>query len=174
MRSLRELQSGVWYEIRTALNNRQPLFRSRQTLALFAKVLGETAEHFDFEIRGLDIKDDLLLVFCIKPEDGFKLPQIMQWLKQTFTVRYNLLHGWTGHIWGDRYWSEILEGEPPEGAEEWTGPVMGVEAAEFSPDEAGGGAEVRVSPPPEGTKGGVSPVPGKPAEIPRRAAAPPG
>jgi hypothetical protein len=48
-------------------------------------------------------------------------------------VRYNLLHGRSGHIWGDRYWSEILEGEPPEWAEEWTGPVMGMEAAEFSP-----------------------------------------
>jgi hypothetical protein len=158
-------------------------------LALCAKVLGETAERFDFEIRGLHIKDELLLVFYIKPKDGFKLPQIMQWLKQTFTVRYNVLHGRSGHIWGDRYWSEILEGEPPEGAEEWTGPVMGVEASEFSP------ALARVSrwrlsfpcqsllpcqrlrlwdcPLPWETKAGVSPVPGKPAEIPRRAAAPP-
>jgi hypothetical protein len=40
------------------------------------RVLEETAEHFDFEIRGLHIKDELLLVFYIKPEDGFKLPQI--------------------------------------------------------------------------------------------------
>jgi hypothetical protein len=37
----------------------------------------------------------------------------MQWLKQTFAQRYNALTGRTGHIWGDRYWSEILEGEPP-------------------------------------------------------------
>jgi hypothetical protein len=147
------------------------LFGPKQTLALFAQVLGEVAEHFDFEIRGLDIKDGLLLVFYIKPKDAFKLPKIMQWLKQTFTVRYNVLHGRSGHIWGDRYWSEILEGEPPEGAEEWTGPVMGVEASEFSPAEAR--AEVRVSPYSRETEGGVSPVQGKPAEIPRRAAAPP-
>jgi hypothetical protein len=38
----------------------------------------------------------------------------MQWLKQTFAQRYNALTGRTGHIWGDRYWSAILEGEPPE------------------------------------------------------------
>ncbi|MDR2053309.1 MAG: hypothetical protein LBP80_07830 [Treponema sp.] len=24
------------------------------------------------------------------------------------------IFGRTGHIWGDRYWSGILEGEPPE------------------------------------------------------------
>jgi hypothetical protein len=39
----------------------------------------------------------------------------MKWLKQTFTQRYNRATGRTGHIWGDRYWSRILEGEPPEG-----------------------------------------------------------
>jgi hypothetical protein len=42
-----------------------------------------------------------------------ELPAIMQWLKQTFAQRYNALTGRTGHIWGDRYWSLILEGEPP-------------------------------------------------------------
>jgi hypothetical protein len=46
-----------------------------------------------------------------------ELPAIMQWLKQTFAQRYNALTGRTGHIWGDRYWSLILEGEPVEDAE---------------------------------------------------------
>jgi hypothetical protein len=38
-------------------------------------------------------------------------------LKETFAVRFNLLDGRTGHIWSDRYASEILTGEPPEWAE---------------------------------------------------------
>jgi hypothetical protein len=46
-----------------------------------------------------------------------KLPAIMQWLKQTFAVRYNRDHGRIGHLWGDRYGSKILEGEPPAGEE---------------------------------------------------------
>jgi hypothetical protein len=46
----------------------------------------------------------------IKPVDRFHLPKIMQWLKQTFAVRFNLRVGRTGHRWGDRYWSEVLEG----------------------------------------------------------------
>jgi hypothetical protein len=48
-----------------------------------------------------------------------ELPVIMKWIKQTFAQRYNRLTGRIGHIWGDRYWSAILEGEPPE--EEGTG-----------------------------------------------------
>jgi hypothetical protein len=34
-------------------------------------------------------------------------------------VRLYLDDGRTGHIWGDRYGSEILHGEPPEWAEEY-------------------------------------------------------
>jgi hypothetical protein len=39
----------------------------------------------------------------------------MKRLKQTFAERYNRETGRIGHIWGDRYWSRIVEGEPPEG-----------------------------------------------------------
>jgi hypothetical protein len=70
---------------------------------------------FPFEVRGLRLANDRLS-FYIKPEDGLALPKIMQRMKQVFAQRYNGLTGRTGHIWGDRYWSSILEGEPEEGA----------------------------------------------------------
>jgi hypothetical protein len=114
MRSLRMLKPDGWYEIRTAVNNRKPLFRRRRARALFAGVLGEAKNRFVFEIRGLRLGDDLL-TFYIRPADGFELPWILKWIKQTFAVRYNFLTGRTGHVWGDRYWSVILDGEPPEG-----------------------------------------------------------
>jgi hypothetical protein len=117
MRSLRILKQDVWYEIHTAINNREPLFRLRQALALFSRVLDEAGRRFIFEIRELRLGDDLLS-FYIKPEDGLSLPEILKWLKQTFAVRYNVKTGRIGHIWGDRYKSVILEGEPPEGVRE--------------------------------------------------------
>jgi putative transposase len=115
MRKLRMLKQDVWYEIHTAINNREPLFRLRQALALFRRVLDETGERFVFEMTGLRLVGDRL-TFYIRPEDGLGLPDILKWMKQTFAVRYNQLIGRTGHIWGDRYWSAILEGEPPEEA----------------------------------------------------------
>ncbi|MDR3356383.1 MAG: transposase, partial [Spirochaetaceae bacterium] len=68
------------------------------------------------------------LAFYIRPADGFELPAIMKWLKQTFAIRYNRDNGRTGHLWGDRYRSRIVEGEPPDGGEEAaaTPPVHGV------------------------------------------------
>jgi hypothetical protein len=70
---------------------------------------------FPFEVRGLHFDADWL-TFYIKPEDGEALPKILQWMKQVFAQRYNGLEGRIGHIWGDRYGSRILEGEPEEGA----------------------------------------------------------
>jgi hypothetical protein len=104
--------------VRTAVNNREPLFRDQWRAAgLLLRVLREVKKMFPFEMRGFAL-EGARLSFYIRPEDGFRLPEIMQWLKQTFAVRFNLRTGRTGHIWGDRYWSEVLEGEPPERAVE--------------------------------------------------------
>ncbi|MDR0589984.1 MAG: transposase [Spirochaetaceae bacterium] len=115
MRPLRVLKQGVWYEIRSQINNREPLFRRSQALALFDQVFREAKLRFVFRACDLRLEDDWL-TFYKKPEDGMKLPAIMKWLKQTFAQRYNRLTGGIGHVWGDRYWSGILEGDPPEGA----------------------------------------------------------
>jgi hypothetical protein len=77
-------------------------------------VFRETARRFVFEVRGLRLTDDGLR-FYVKPEDGLELPEIMKWMKQVFAQRFNVEAGRTGHIWGDRYWSRIVEGEPDEG-----------------------------------------------------------
>jgi REP element-mobilizing transposase RayT len=110
------LKQGVWYEISTRVNNREPLFRRDRAMALFDRVFRETAHRFVFAVRGLSLAGDRL-AFYIRPADGFELPAIMKWLKQTFAQRYNRDSGRTGHLWGDRYWSRILEGEPPDGGE---------------------------------------------------------
>jgi hypothetical protein len=80
-------------------------------------MLRETKARYGFEMRGLRF-EGARLTFYIKPDDGLKLPLIMQLLKQTFSLRFNIMVGRKGHVWGERYWSEILWGGPPEGAKE--------------------------------------------------------
>jgi hypothetical protein len=117
MRKRRALKQNVWYEIRTRINNGEPLFgehRAREkALTVFYRVFRLSRVKYAFEFRRLRLAGDLL-TFYIKPEDGFQLPDIMQWLKQVFAVEFNKVDGRTGHIWGDRYWSRIVDGEPPE------------------------------------------------------------
>ncbi|MDR1232369.1 MAG: transposase [Spirochaetaceae bacterium] len=113
MRALRILAASVWYFVCTAVNNREPLFWSALERARFMRVLNGARKRYVFELRGLRFCGPWV-GFYIKPADGLELPEIMQWIKQTYAVRYNVHDGRTGHIWGDRYWSRILDGEPPE------------------------------------------------------------
>jgi hypothetical protein len=48
----------------------------------------------------------------------------MQWIKQTYACRYNVYDGRTGHIWGDRYESVIVEGPPKDAKEYVFAPVV--------------------------------------------------
>jgi hypothetical protein len=92
----------------------------------------------------------------------------MQWLKQTFTVRFNRRDGRTGHFWGSRYWSEVLEGEPPEGATavDW----KAVEAEAEAPTAADMRRRRNGVRPHRAGKGAETPFS---LEIPLRAASPP-
>ncbi|MDR1095906.1 MAG: transposase, partial [Spirochaetaceae bacterium] len=113
MRKPRVLEAHAWYLVTTAVNRHEPIFLERSAVSLFNRVFREAKDLFPVEARRLRVEADRVW-FYIKPADGFQLPEIMQWLKQTFAVRYNVMKRLDGHVWGDRYWSKVLEGEPPE------------------------------------------------------------
>jgi REP element-mobilizing transposase RayT len=113
MRKPRVLEAHAWYLVTTAVNRHEPIFLERSAVSLFNRVFREAAGLFPVEVRRLRIEADRVS-FYIRPVDGFQLPEIMQWLKQTFAVRYNVMKRLDGHVWGDRYWSKVLEGEAPE------------------------------------------------------------
>jgi hypothetical protein len=113
MRKPRILEALTWYWVITAINRHEPLFLGRAAVDLFNRVLREAGKRFAIEVRHIVIHADRAS-FYIKPADGFMLPVIMQWIKQTFACRYNAMNRLDGHVWGDRYWSKVIEGEPPE------------------------------------------------------------
>jgi hypothetical protein len=133
MRPKRILTQDAWYKVRAAINNHEHLFRRRQVSAVFYRVLGEARGRFTFEMRGFRLVEERLS-FYIRQADGLQLPAIIQWLKQAFVVQFNLGTERTGHVWGDRYWSRVLEGEPPEWAGEvdWEAVDVATEAGESS------------------------------------------
>jgi REP element-mobilizing transposase RayT len=114
MRKPRILAAFAWYWIITAVNRHEPIFMDRAAVDLFNRVLREAGKRFAIEVRHIVILADRVS-FYIKPADGFMLPVIMQWIKQTYACRYNAMKRLDGHTWGDRYWSKVIGGEPPEG-----------------------------------------------------------
>jgi hypothetical protein len=106
------------------VNNREPLFWSPQERARFEQVLCEARARYAFALYGLRFSGPTVS-FYIKPADGFQLPEIMQWIKQTYALRFNVSDGRTGHIWGDRYASWIAaEGTPGDAKEYVFAPVV--------------------------------------------------
>jgi hypothetical protein len=87
------------------------------------RVLDEAHVLYSFMLYGLSF-DGPTVSFYIKPADGFQLPEIMQWIKQTYACRYNVYDGRTGHICGDRYESVIVEGPPKDAKEYVFAPVV--------------------------------------------------
>jgi hypothetical protein len=110
------------------VNNREPLFWSALERARFEQVLYEARARYAFVLCGLRFSGPTVS-FYIKPVDGLQQPEIMQWIKQTYAVRFNVYDGRTGHIWGDRYASRIAAEWPPEDAEEYVfAPVVCAES----------------------------------------------
>jgi hypothetical protein len=68
MRLQRNLAQDAWYEVRTAVNNREPLFQRRQAIAVFCRVFGEAGRRFAFELRGFALVEERLS-FYIKSAD---------------------------------------------------------------------------------------------------------
>jgi hypothetical protein len=113
------------------VNNGEPLFCTRPNMGLLMQALFKARGIYEFRVSGPQVS------FYIRPADGFQLPDIMQWMKQTFAVRSQirfadlLLEFYASHktpclepqedgaYLGDRYWSKILDGEPLPDAEEY-------------------------------------------------------
>jgi REP element-mobilizing transposase RayT len=159
MRKPRILAALAWYWIVTAINRHEPIFLDRAAVDLFNQVLREAGERFAIEVRHLVIVADRVS-FYIKPADGFMLPEIMQWIKQTFACRYNAMKRLDGHVWGDRYWSKVIGGEPPE--EIAAGDAMREESGGEG-RAAGEGEQIPKARPREGPPGGDSHGEGKTA-----------
>ncbi|MDR1095171.1 MAG: hypothetical protein LBL31_02145 [Spirochaetaceae bacterium] len=137
MRKPRVLAAHAWYWVTTAVNRHEPIFLERNAVSLFNRVFREAGALFPVEVRCLRIEADRVS-FYIRPVNGLQLPEIMQWIKQTFAVRYNVMKRLDGHVWGDRYWSKVLEGEAPvegraAGGEELAG--EGGEIPEAGPEK---------------------------------------
>jgi hypothetical protein len=101
-------------------------------VTLFYHVLNDAKGRFKFEMRGLSF-DEEWLSFYIKPENGFQLPKIMQWVKQTFSFRFNVRSRRSGHLWGVRYESVIIDGVPPPEAGEVDWGMVKAEAGKEIP-----------------------------------------
>lgn len=106
MRSPRKLIPGGTYHVTARINNHEFRLSSSFCKSLFLDILTDLQSEMGFKIEHFSIMDNHFHLI-IKTID-MELPTIMKRLLMTFTIRYNKHYGRTGHIWGDRYFSEII------------------------------------------------------------------
>jgi hypothetical protein len=96
MRKERELAENVWYIVNTSVNNGELLFQSEFGVWLFGRTVSEANERYAFELRGVLFYQACRWVAI----DGY-------YEVDKANVRLYLDDGQSGHIWGDRYGSEM-------------------------------------------------------------------
>jgi REP element-mobilizing transposase RayT len=87
----------------------QPIFRDDEDRCIFIDIIGEASERFAIEIHAYVLMENHyhLLLKTIDPN----LSKTMQWIGTTYTRRFNLRHGGSGHLFQGRFKSIIVEND---------------------------------------------------------------
>jgi hypothetical protein len=101
---------GATYFVSSDLNRGETAFARDDLRTMLYQVIVEAHTRYKFDLWDITI-DDRYFTCCIKPAFGQSLSRILQWVKSVVARRWNKLRGMHGHLWGARFFSEILEGE---------------------------------------------------------------
>ena len=109
MRRNRQLLEGAEYHVTVRINRGEKIFLVQEDRELFMAIFKRAKKKFTFSIRNFCIMGNHVHML-IKPGHGESLSKIMQWLLGVFAQAWNKRHGLSGHLWGDRFFSRILNG----------------------------------------------------------------
>jgi len=107
MRGPRKLIPGGMYHVSARVNNKEFRLSSTFCKKLFLEILTKLQAEMGFKVEHFSILDNHFHLIITTLD--LELPTIMKRLLMTFAIRYNKHYGRSGHLWGDRYFSEIIE-----------------------------------------------------------------
>ncbi len=85
------------------------IFDSGAIKSLFLSVVKRAKRKYAFRIENFCIMGNHFHLVIV-PGKGMSLSAIMQWIMSVFAMAYNRIFGYTGHVWGERFFSRILSG----------------------------------------------------------------
>jgi putative transposase len=103
------LQKGAEYHVTARINRGEMIFSPKEEKELFLQVCRRAKSKYDFQIKNFCIVENHIH-FLIKPGDMESLSRIMQWILSVFAMAWNRKHGLKGHVWGERFFSRIING----------------------------------------------------------------
>jgi len=109
MRKPRQLQEGALYHVTARANRKEMIFNPDRMKELFLAVLMRAKAKYAFRLENFCIMGNHYHL-VIRPEGSTNLSRLMQWIMSVFAMAYNRIHHLTGHVWGERFYSRILDG----------------------------------------------------------------
>jgi len=106
-RPLRVIQTQLPYHLACRTNNRTFRFNQRHITRIFFQALKQTHEKYNILIHHVVLMSNHYHIIATATEEN--LHRAMQFLNSRIAVRYNKLVGRSGHLWGDRYASCIID-----------------------------------------------------------------
>jgi len=106
-RPLRIIQNIYPYHLTCRTNNRSFRFNQRQVIRIFFQALKETTEKYNIQLHHVVLMGNHYHIIATATEEN--LHRAMQYLNSRIAVRYNKHVGRSGHLWGDRYRSCIVD-----------------------------------------------------------------
>jgi putative transposase len=102
------LQEGARYHVSARANRQELIFQEDGIKDLFLSVIRNAKRKYDFRIENFCIMGNHVH-FIVCPGRGESLSSIMKWVLGVFAMRFNRLLRLTGHVWGERFFSKIIE-----------------------------------------------------------------
>ena len=106
-RPLRVLQTEYPYHLVCRTNNRTFRFDQRQVTRVVFKALTEAIERYQLRVHHVVLMSNHYHIVATATEEN--LHRAMQYFNSRVAVRFNRTVGRTGHLWGDRYKSCIID-----------------------------------------------------------------
>ena len=110
MRKARKFVEGATYHVTSRTNNRVRVFDRKLGRKIMLLTLEDAKEKYKFRLYNFCIMPNHIHLL-IKPAEGSNLSRIMQWIKTRAAKRWNFIHGSIDHLWGDRFFPQIINDE---------------------------------------------------------------
>ncbi len=107
MRKLRELAEGARYHVSARANRQEMIFEPSAMKELFLAVVKRAKAKYRFRLENFCIMGNHFHLM-IRPGRGESLSAIMRWILSVFAMAFNKIKGFSGHVWGGRFFSRII------------------------------------------------------------------
>ena len=107
---MREIVAGATYFVSSRLDHKQMGLKDFEVKAQFIIFLTEVQKKHPFKLYDFCVMDNHIHL-VLRPEEGESLSLIMQLIKWRFAMWYNGKFGTCGHVWGNRFHSEVVTDE---------------------------------------------------------------